>query len=136
MTDRQRRFVACCRDGCGAAEAAARAGYSPGRAKRQAKELLRRPEIAQALAAAEAEQARAAEAEAREAAGVSQARIMRELARIAFDNEAVRDGDRLRALEMLTKLLPSDGGDDAPPCGVVILPEVMAAEETRSREKE
>jgi len=123
LSERQKRFVELYRAGGGdAAEAAAQAGYSPRRARRQARELLRRPEVAAALDAAER----------RRAEGVSQEKIVRELARIAFaDGEEVRDGDKLRALEMLTKLLPPEGGGAdaaAQRCGVVILPEVMAGE--------
>ena len=119
LSERQRRFVELYRRGDDAAAAAERAGYSPRRARRQARELLRRPEIAAEI------DARAAKT----GEDVSQGRIMRELARIAFGEGEVRDGDRLRALEMLTKLLPpDDGGEDAPRCGVVILPEVMAEE--------
>ena len=125
MNERQRRFAELYRL-CGDAPAAAvRAGYSPQRAKRQAAALLKKPEIAAAAGADRTDGPAAEDA----AEGVSQTRIVRELARIAFDNADVRDGDRLRALEMLTKLLPPEGGDDGPPCGVVILPEVMAAEE-------
>ena len=119
LNERQRRFVELCRAGTEAAEAAAAAGYSPRRARRQAGELLRRPEIAAALAE---------KTDAETAGGVTQGRIVRELARIAFADAEVRDGDKLRALEMLTKLLPP-GTDDGPECGVVILPEVMAAAE-------
>ena len=164
MTERQRRFAEeyrQCGDGCAAA---VRAGYSAARARRQAKALLRRPEIAALIAvgadvtidaareagvggtaggaetAGVAEtaggggdaRAGAAEAESGGAGGmpdgVSQKRIVRELARIAFEESEVRDGDKLRALEMLTKLLPPDAGDDGAAGGVVILPEVMAAE--------
>ena len=60
--------------------------------------------------------------------GVSQEKIVRELERIAFAGGEVRDGDKLRALEMLTKLLPSDDGSDGARTGVVILPEIMAEE--------
>ena len=113
LNERQRRFVELYRAGGGdAAGAAARAGYSPRGARRQARTLLEKPEVAAALAADEA---------------VSQEKIVRELAHIAFGAGEVRDGDKLRALEMLTKLLPApaDGADDAPATGVVILPEVM-----------
>ena len=123
MNERQRRFAELYRL-CGDAPAAAvRAGYSPPRAAA----LLKKPESAAAAGADRTDGPAAKDG----AEGVSQTRIVRELARIAFDNADVRDGDRLRALEMLTKLLPPEGGDDGPPCGVVILPEVMAAEETR-----
>ena len=115
LTEMQRRFIEAYRASGDAPKAAVEAGYSPGRARRQAGELLRKPEIALAL---EASRTRAAE-------DVSITRIRRELARIAFEADEVRDGDKLRALEMLTKLLPpADADDDAPRCGVVILPEV------------
>ena len=118
LNERQRRFVELYRTGGDAAEAAARAGYSPRRARRQARELLRKPEVAAALEAAE--RGRRDE--------VSQEKIVRELERIAFAGGEVRDGDKLRALEMLTKLLPSDDGSDGARTGVVILPEIMAEE--------
>ena len=115
LTEMQRRFVEAYRASGDAPKAAVEAGYSPGRARRQAAALLKKPEVEQAL---DASRTRAAE-------DVSITRIRRELARIAFDAEEVRDGDRLRALEMLTKLLPpAETDDDAPRCGVVILPEV------------
>lgn len=113
LTEMQRRFIEAFRVSGDAPKAAVEAGYSPGRARRQAAALLKKPEIALALEAARA----------REAEDVSITRIRRELARIAFEADEVRDGDRLRALEMLTKLLPPAEDDDGPACGVVILPE-------------
>ena len=128
MTQRQRRFAETYAGSGDAPSAAIEAGYSPARARRQAAALLKN----EAVAAAVAEAKKAAEAEASEAAEesdagetVTRARIEAELARIAFGDSAVRDGDKLRALEMLTKLMAQDdGGDDAPVCGVVILPAV------------
>ena len=163
LNERMERFVAECINGHDAAAAALAAGYSPGRARRQGAELLRRPEVIEALAKARAE----APAE------VDQARVVRELARIAFadpvdlidgaeatlseaeartklggtglkytpkrgggpDGETVfelsmerevRVGDKLRALELLTKLLGlAAGSEDADGGGgVVLLPEV------------
>ena len=161
------RFVAEYINGRDAASAALAAGYSPGRARRQAAELLRRPEVAEALAKARNETP----------AEVDQARVVRELARIAFadpvdlldgaeatmteaeargqlggtglklkytprrgagaDGETVfelsmerevRVGDKLRALEMLTRLLglavSADGAEDPDGGGVILLPEV------------
>jgi len=162
-----RRFVAAYAAGGEAESAALAAGYSPGRARRQAAELLRRPDVAEALAAARCEAP----------ADVDQARVVRELARIAFADPVdllagaegelspaearrrmggtglklkytprrgagpngetvfelalereVRVGDKLRALELLSKTLglagaagDDDGGDVT---GVVVLPEV------------
>lgn len=128
MTQRQRRFAETYAGSGDAESAAIAAGYSPARARRQAAALLKN----EAVAAAVAEARKAAEAEAPEASDagetVTRARIEAELARIAFGDSAVRDGDKLRALEMLTKLMaPDDGGDDAPVCGVVILPAVGEA---------
>ena len=160
LSERQRRFIAALRAGADPAGAAEAAGYSPGRARRQAVELLRRPEIAAAV-------------QAPGDAGdepVSAGRVVKELARIAFADAAdlagcgddgacprgsgtglkvkytprrapdggtvmdvslereVRVGDKLRALELLTKVLGLGAGEeDAPAGGVVILPEVMAA---------
>ena len=118
LNERQRRFVELYRTGGDAAEAAARAGYSPRRARRQGRELLQRPEVAAALGPGKDGRG----------PGVSQEKIVRELERIAFAGGEVRDGDKLRALEMLTKLLPSDDGADGARTGVVILPEIMAEE--------
>ena len=128
MTERQRRFAEEFRRSGDATAAAVRAGYSPARARRQARELLRRPEIAAAAGTSDGPEGAAAD-------GISQARIVRELARIAFGETEVRDGDKLRALEMLTKLLPPDAGDGGQAAGVVILPEVMAAEARESQER-
>lgn len=127
MTQRQRRFAEAYAGSGDAPSAAIEAGYSPARARRQAAALLKTAAVAAAV-----EEARRAADEARRAADagekVSRARIESELARIAFGDSAVRDGDKLRALEMLTKLMaPDDGGDDAPVCGVVILPAVGEA---------
>ena len=172
LTERQSKFIAALlRGDTDAAAAAAAAGYSPARARRQAAELLRRPEIAEALAAARDESG---------AEAVDKARIVRELARIAFADPAdlldaaegsltpaearrriggtglklkytprrgagpggetvfelalereVRVGDKLRALELLSRTLGLAGGggdgDDAAEAtgvGVVLLPEV------------
>ena len=165
LNERMERFVAACLAGEGDAAAAVAAGYSPLRARRQARELLRRPEIAEALANARQEETPAA---------VDQARVVRELARIAFADPVdllagaeaslspaearakvggtglklkytpkrgagpegetvfelsmereVRVGDKLRALELLTKLLGlASSPDDADDAGVVLLPEV------------
>ena len=118
MTERQRRFAEAYSAGADAAQAAAQAGYSPDRAKRQAEALLRRGDVAEAIEALRRKRGGA----------VTMERIRRELAQIAFSEGggAARDGDRLRALEMLTKLLPPDAPDDpgAQGCGVVILPEI------------
>ena len=170
LNERMERFVAAYAAGGDAVRAALAAGYSPGRARRQGAELLRRPEVIEALAKARYEKA---------PAEVDQARVVRELARIAFadpvdlidgaeatlsEAEArtklggtglklkytpkrgagpngetvfelalereVRVGDKLRALELLSKALGLAGAgaagddDDAPATGVVILPEV------------
>lgn len=120
MTERQRRFAEAYSAGADAAQAAAQAGYSPGRAKRQAEALLRRGDVAEAIEALRRKRGGA----------VTMERIRRELAQIAFSEggkDGARDGDRLRALEMLTKLLPPDAPDEdgAQGCGVVILPEIM-----------
>lgn len=119
LNEKQSRFVRAYLGGADAAEAAAAAGYSAARARRQARALLEKPEIAAALAEAKAGRPGAEH--------VSRDRIESELARIAFaEGTEVRDGDRLRALEMLTKLVAPDGpeGGDGPLTGVVILPAV------------
>ena len=123
LSERQTRFVRAYLSGADAAEAAAQAGYSPARARRQGKALLAHPAVAAALAEAAAK-AEAEKAAAEGAARVSRERIEKELARIAFAGAEVRDGDRLRALEMLTKLVAPETpeGADGPLSGVVILP--------------
>ena len=193
LNERQKRFVTALRGGAAADEAAVLAGYSQKRARRQAAELLRRPDIAAALREAAEREARAADgtacvsdvtarcghralraeepggADVGDAGdgGVDAGEIVRELARIAFADPAdlptdsaegdmprgsgtglkvkysprrgadggtvvdvtlereVRVGDKLRALELLSKVLglaerpaPDDRG------GVVVLPEV------------
>ena len=125
LSERQTRFVRAYLSGADAAEAAVQAGYSAARARRQGRALLQKPEIAAELAKAEAEALETAAAKAGDGARrVSRDRIEAELARIAFAGGEVRDGDRLRALEMLTKLLAPEPPEDAdaPVCGVVILP--------------
>ena len=172
LSERQARFVEAYLSGGGrdAAAAAAAAGYSPGRARRQARALLKNPEVAAALQKAAPEPADAP---------VQPEQVLRELARIAFADPAdlldgggggdggagrsaprrgsgtglklkytprrapgpdgetvmevsmereVRVGDKLRALELLSKYLglaaaPDGEGEDAA-TGVIVLPEV------------
>ena len=87
LTERQVRFVAEYVAGGDPAEAAERAGYSPQRARRQATELLTRPEVQRALEAARRGRFETPGAE----------RVMEELARIAFADPAALltapDGD-------------------------------------------
>ena len=125
LSEKQKRFIAEYARSGDAPAAAVAAGYSARRARRQAGELLRRPEIAAAAAEARETEARG---------GVTLSRVLRELERIAFDSAEVRDGDKLRALEMLTKLFPPDAGDDGPQTGVVILPEIEGEGGERSPE--
>ena len=203
LNERQKRFLTALRGGAAADEAAVLAGYSQKRARRQAAELLRRPDIAAALREAAEREARAADfgaacvsdvtarcghralrAEEPGGAadgdagdgGVGAGEIVRELARIAFADPAdlptdsaegdmprgsgtglkvkysprrgadggtvvdvtlereVRVGDKLRALELLSKVL---GLAERPPAedrgGVVVLPEVNGSEESGVR---
>ena len=192
LNERQKRFLTALRGGAAADEAAVLAGYSQKRARRQAAELLRRPDVAAALReAAERDEALsvsfadsspgggagapAARGDAGDG-GVGAGEIVRELARIAFADPAdlptdsaegdmprgsgtglkvkysprrgadggtvvdgtlereVRVGDKLRALELLSKVL---GLAERPPAedrgGVVVLPEVEGSEELEVR---
>ena len=82
LTDRQTRFIEeYLRAPSDAAGAALRAGYSPGRARRQARALLEMPEVRQRIE-------REREREAGRDAGVCPERVIRELARIAFADPA------------------------------------------------
>ena len=170
LSERQARFVEAYISGAGrdAAAAAEAAGYSPGRARRQARALLKNPEVAAALQKAAPEPADAP---------VQPEQVLRELARIAFADPAdlldgdgggdgantaprrgsgtglklkytprrapgpdgetvmevsmereVRVGDKLRALELLSKYLglaaaPAGEGEEGS-TGVIVLPEV------------
>lgn len=78
MTDKNKRFVEEYLIDLNATQAAIRAGYSPSTAYSIGNELLRKPEISKALAQAQAERSKRT--------GVSQDRIIRELAKIAFSN--------------------------------------------------
>ena len=169
LSERQARFVEAYISGArrDAAAAAAAAGYSPGRARRQARALLKNPEVAAALQKASSEPANAP---------VQPEQVLRELARIAFADPAdllddgggggantaprrgsgtglklkytprrapgpdgetvmevsmereVRVGDKLRALELLSKYLglaaAPDGEGEEAATGVIVLPEV------------
>lgn len=78
MTDKQKRFVEEYLIDLNGAQAAIRAGYSPDTARTIASELLTKPDIRRAVDRAQAERSKRT--------GVSQDRIIRELARIAFSN--------------------------------------------------
>ena len=80
MTDKQRRFVEEYLIDLNATQAAIRAGYSPDTAKEIGCENLTKPNISKAIAKAMAERSRRT--------GISQDRVIEELAKIAFMNAA------------------------------------------------
>ena len=80
MTDKQRRFVEEYLIDLNATQAAIRAGYSPDTAKEIGCENLTKPNISKAVAKAMAERSRRT--------GISQDRVIEELAKIAFMNAA------------------------------------------------
>ncbi len=78
LTDKRRRFVdEYLVDLCGA-QAAIRAGYAPGRAKQTADDLLNVPEVAAAVAEAQAALS--------DRTGITQEMVLQELAKIGFAN--------------------------------------------------
>mgnify|MGYP002623537090 CR=1 FL=1 len=102
MTAKQRRFAQEYRVDLNAAQAALRAGYSPGCASTHGARLLRQPEVAAYVA--EAQAARAARTQ------ITADRVVAELAKIAFGNPRrllamsgkgieLRDGDELSDAE-------------------------------------
>ncbi len=78
LTDQQKRFVSEYLVDLNAWRAAVRAGYSPRSARGHAYQLIRRPHIAAAISAAQAELARKV--------GITVDRIITELARIGFSD--------------------------------------------------
>lgn len=90
MTKKQKRFVEEYLIDLNATQAAIRAGYSPATAGSIGQENLTKPEIHAAVAKAEAERSKRT--------GVTQDRVVRELAKIAFLDmtEVVDDHGRIR----------------------------------------
>lgn len=78
MTEKNKRFVEEYLIDLNATQAAIRAGYSPDTARSIASELLTKPDIRKAVDQAQAERSKRT--------GISQERVLRELARIAFSN--------------------------------------------------
>jgi phage terminase small subunit len=78
LNDRQRRFIDEYLVDLNGAQAAIRAGYSPRSARQRADVLLNEPDVAGALAAAQAALA--------ERTGITQAMVLEELAKIGFAN--------------------------------------------------
>lgn len=78
MTDKQKKFVDEYLIDLNATQAAIRAGYSPKTAYSIGEENLKKPEISNAISRAMAERSRRT--------GISQDRVVRELAKIAFVN--------------------------------------------------
>ena len=114
MTDKQARFCEEYMIDLNATQAAIRAGYSPKTANEQAARLLANVSIQNRIAQLQAEQSRRT--------GVSADRVVRELAKVAFDLAAVQsvkvktfgeDGleqevklaDKLKALDLLGRHL-------------------------------
>jgi phage terminase small subunit len=76
MTDKQKKFVEEYLIDLNATQAAIRAGYSPNRASEQAHQLLQKTTVQKAIANAMAKRSKRT--------GVTQDRVVRELAKIAF----------------------------------------------------
>ena len=76
MTDKQKRFVEEYLIDLNATQAAIRAGYSPNRASEQAHQLLQKTTVQKAIAESMAKRSKRT--------GVTQDRVVRELAKIAF----------------------------------------------------
>ena len=118
MTPRQRRFVDEYLIDLDGRHAAIRAGYVRRNAKNCAYRLLRRPEIADAIAAAMAERSRRT--------GITPERVLEELARIAFvdwrklaawgpDGAAVADSSALSPAETAAiAAVDTHAGPDGP----------------------
>ena len=113
LTDKQIRFIReylrAPNDPTGAA---LRAGYSPGRARRQAREMLERPEVRERLQSARADAA---------AEEVSPARVIRELARIAFADPAEMLGLAVCAAPVGRGLAPAGTEANSTLVGVGVL---------------
>ena len=90
MTDKQKRFVEEYLIDLNATQAAIRAGYSPNRASEQAHQLLQKTTVQKAIAESMAKRSRRT--------GVTQDRVVRELAKIAFLDmtQVVDDHGRIR----------------------------------------
>ena len=126
LTAKQQRFVDEYLVDLNATQAALRAGYSPRSARSIGPELLEKPAVAQAVAAAVGERAGRT--------GITQDRVVEELSNIAFaqagdrSDAGLKVSNKLKALELLGKHLGMfDGrGAQAPDreTGVALLPEV------------
>lgn len=101
LTALQRRFAAEYQTDCNAVQAAIRAGYSPKTARAKTSQLLRNPEIRALI--------RAGEQERLEQMGVTQERVIMELARIAFsDMRAAVQWDESGAIARASRSLSRD----------------------------
>lgn len=96
MTDKQRRFVAEYLIDLNGKQAAIRAGYKPSSAERTASDLLRVPEVSEALAAGKAQQLAKAD--------LSAARVLEEYRRLAFADlrSFFDDQGNLKSMKELT----------------------------------
>lgn len=91
LTDKQKRFVEEYLIDLNATQAAIRAGYSPKRASEQGHQLLQKTTVSEAISIAMAERSRRT--------GISQDRVVNELAKIAFVNmlDVVDEEGRIRS---------------------------------------
>nr|UVY58872.1 MAG: Terminase small subunit [Bacteriophage sp.] len=91
LTDKQKRFVEEYLIDLNATQAAIRAGYSPKRASEQGHQLLQKTTVSEAISKAMAERSRRT--------GISQDRVVNELAKIAFVNmlDVVDEEGRIRS---------------------------------------
>jgi len=80
ITEKQKRFVEEYLIDLNATQAAIRAGYSPKTAEQEGYKLVQKSSVSEAIAKAKAERSRRT--------GISQDRVIQELARIAFVNAA------------------------------------------------
>ncbi len=96
MNDKQRRFVAEYLIDLNATQAAIRAGYSPKTAGSQAFDLLKKPEIAQAVAKATVKQLKSAD--------LSAARVLEEMRRLGFSDmrKMFDEAGNLKAIHALS----------------------------------
>lgn len=91
LTDKQKRFVEEYLIDLNATQATIRAGYSPKRASEQGHQLLQKTTVSEAISKAMAERSRRT--------GISQDRVVNELAKIAFVNmlDVVDEEGRIRS---------------------------------------
>lgn len=116
-------YVAC----LNATQAAIRAGYSKRTAKQQASRLLTRQHVAAAVQEAQERHAAKVDVKADE--------VIRELKVMAFARDDIRDGDKLKALELLGRHLKmfTDKVEQAGPSFAELVLEAQRLREDRDR---